>query len=93
MDLGKIKLELKRMQARATISPENTNKSTYYESPELKLILAAQRREELQQEGDKLDEMIIKKENEIQTMRQTLTQLNALNSMSRKAAKASRITT
>ena len=93
MDLGKIKLELKRMQARATISPENTNKSTYYESSELKLILAAQRREELQQEGDKLDEMIIKKENEIQTMRQTLTQLNALNSMSRKAAKASRITT
>jgi hypothetical protein len=50
-----------------------------YESPELKLILAAQRREELQREGDKLDATIQAKENDIKMMQRTLMQLKEMN--------------
>ena len=85
MDLGKMKLELKRLVGRAK-SPSEDSKE--YESPELKLILAAQRREELQEEGDRLDEAIVKKEKEIRKMRQTLEQLKEMNAMARKTAKA-----
>ena len=87
MDLGKVKLMLEKTKSKyETVSLTNTSKD--YESPELKLILAAQRREELQQEGDKLDDTITKKEKEIRTMKQTLDQLKELNSVARRQAKA-----
>ncbi len=80
MDLGKVKLTLEKTKSKyETISSANSSKDNDYESPELKLILAAQRREELQQEGDKLDETIMKKEREIRTMKQTLEQLKQWN--------------
>ncbi|EJK77561.1 hypothetical protein THAOC_00600 [Thalassiosira oceanica] len=49
------------------------------ESPELKLIFAAQKREELHQQGDKLDQTIQRKEKEIKTMKKTLAQLREQN--------------
>jgi chromosome segregation ATPase len=58
----------------------NSKEGEGYESPELKLILAAQKRQELQQEGDALDETIRTKEMEIRTMKNTLVQLQERNS-------------
>jgi len=85
MDLGKVKLTLEKTKSKyETVRSANASKGNDYESPELKLILAAQRREELQQEGDKLDETIMKKENEILTMKQTLEQLKDMNRMQAK---------
>lgn len=82
VELGKVKAGLERIIAKYNIiSAVNARKGEGegYESPELKLILAAQRREELQREGDKLDATIQQKENEIRTMKQTLTQLRGVN--------------
>ncbi|KAL7441414.1 hypothetical protein ACHAXM_007821 [Skeletonema potamos] len=85
MDLGKVKLTLEKTKSKyETVRSANASKGNDYKSPELKLILAAQRREELQQEGDKLDETIMKKENEILTMKQTLEQLKDMNRMQAK---------
>lgn len=82
IDLGKLKIMLEKTKSKYDmVSSVNARKGEGegYESPELKLILAAQRREELQQEGDKLDETIQMKENEIKTMQKTLTQLKEMN--------------
>ena len=86
MDLGKVKLLLDKTKSKyETIS--STNSKGKYESPEFKLILAAQRREELQQEGDQLDETIMRKEKEIQKMKLTLEQLKEANIIARKQAR------
>lgn len=80
--LGKLKIVLDKTKARYDmVSSVNASKGDGegFESPELKLILAAQKREEMQQEGDKLDETIQMKEKEIKTMQKTLTQLKELN--------------
>ena len=82
INLGKLKVALDKTKAKYdTVSAVNARKGEGegYESPELKLILAAQKREELQQEGDKLDETIQRKEKEIKTMQKTLEQLRARN--------------
>lgn len=82
IDLGKLKVALEKTKAKYDmVSAVNARKGEGegYESPELKLILAAQRREELQQEGDKLDETIQTKEKEIRTMKKTLSQLRERN--------------
>ncbi len=82
VELGKVKAGLEKIMAKySIISSANARKGEGegYESPELKLILAAQRREELQREGNKLDATIQQKENEIRTMKQTLTQLRGVN--------------
>lgn len=86
MDLGKVKLMLEKTKSKyETITSMNSKGN--YESPEFKLILAAQRREELQQEGDKLDETIMRKEKEIHKMKLTLEQLKQTNSIARKQAR------
>lgn len=80
--LGKLKIVLDKTKAKYDmVSSVNASKGegARFESPELKLILAAQKREELQQEGDKVDETIQMKEKEIKTMQKTLTQLKELN--------------
>jgi chromosome segregation ATPase len=80
--LGKLKIVLDKTKAKYDmVSSVNASKGEGegFESPELKLILAAQKREELQQEGDKVDETIQMKEKEIKTMQKTLTQLKELN--------------
>ena len=80
--LGKLKIVLDKTKAKYDmVSSVNRSKGEGegFESPELKLILAGQKREELQQEGDKLDETIQTKEKEIRTMQKTLTQLKELN--------------
>ena len=82
IDLGKLKVSLEKTKAKYDmVSAINAGKGggEGFESPELKLILAAQKREELQQEGDKLDDTIQKKEKEIRTMKKTLTQLRERN--------------
>ena len=82
IDLGKRKVALEKTKAKYDmVSAINAGKGEGegFESPELKLILAAQKREELQQEGDKIDETIQKKEKEIRTMKKTLTQLRERN--------------
>lgn len=82
VELGKSKTGLEKTKAKYdTISAVNAKKGEGegYESPELKLILAAQRREELQREGDKLDATIQQKENEIRTMKQTVAHLRGVN--------------
>jgi len=82
IDLGKLKVTLEKTKSKYDmVRAANAGKGggNGYESPELKLILAAQRREELQQEGDKLDDTIQKKEKEIRTMKKTLTQLRERN--------------
>ena len=82
IELGKAKSGLEKTKAKYNvISAVNARKGEGegYESPELKLILAAQRREELQREGDKLDATIQQKENEIKTMKQTVAQLQGVN--------------
>ena len=82
IELGKAKAGLEKTKAKYNvISAVNARKGEGegYESPELKLILAAQRREELQREGDKLDATIQQKENEIKTMKQTVAQLRGVN--------------
>ncbi len=64
IELGKAKSGLEKTKAKYNvISAVNARKGEGegYESPELKLILAAQRREELQREGDKLDATIQQK--------------------------------
>ena len=64
IELGKAKAGLEKTKAKYNvISAVNARKGEGegYESPELKLILAAQRREELQREGDKLDATIQQK--------------------------------
>jgi chromosome segregation ATPase len=83
VELGKAKIGLEKTKAKFNvISAVNARKGKgeEYESPELKLILAAQRREELQREGDKLDASIQQKENEIRTLKQTVAQLREVNS-------------
>ena len=80
--LGKLKIVLDKTKAKYDmVSSVNASKGEGegFDSPELKLILAAQNREELQQEGDKVDETIQMKEKEIKTMQKTLTQLQELN--------------
>ena len=82
IDFGKLKVALEKTKAKYDmVSSVNARKGggEGYESPELKLILAAQRREELQQEGDTLDDTIQKKEKEIHTMKKTCTQLRERN--------------
>jgi chromosome segregation ATPase len=82
IDLGRMKVSLEKIKSKHDmISLVNAGKGEGegVESPELKLILAAQKREELQQEGDKLDETIQKKEKEIRTMKKTLVQLRERN--------------
>ena len=80
IDLGKRKVALEKTKAKYDmVSAINVGEGEGFESPELKLILAAQKREELQQEGDKIDETIQKKEKEIRTMKKTLTQLRERN--------------
>ena len=82
IELGKAKSGLEKTKAKYNvISAVNARKGEGegYESPELKLILAAQRREELQREGDKLDATIQQKENEIKTMKQAVAQLRGVN--------------
>lgn len=78
IDLGKLKVALEKTKAKYDMVSA-INAGGGFESPELKLILAAQKREEMQQEGDKLDETIQKKEKEIKTMKKTLTQLRERN--------------
>ncbi len=83
VEIGKAKTRLQKTKAKYNvISAVNARKGKgeEYESPELKLILAAQRRDELQLEGDKLDATIQQKENEIKTMKQTVAQLREMNS-------------
>jgi len=78
--LGKLKVTVEKTKAKYDmVSAVNAGEGGGFESPELKLILAAQKREELQQEGDKLDGTIQKKEKEIKTMKKTLTQLRERN--------------
>ena len=80
--LGKLKIVLDKTKAKYDmVSVVNAKKGEGegFESPELKLILAAQKREELQQEGDMLDETIQKKEKEIKSLEKTLMQLKELN--------------
>ncbi len=82
VELGKVKAGLEKTKAKYnTISEVNARKGEGegFETPELKLILAAQRREELQREGDTIDKTIQLKENEIRMMQQTLTQLRGIN--------------
>lgn len=80
IDLGRMKVSLEKIKSKHDmIRLVNAGKGEGVESPELKLILAAQKREELQQEGDKLDETIQKKEKEIRTMKKTLVQLRERN--------------
>lgn len=81
-DLGKMKVYLNKIKSKCgMISFVNAGKgeSDKYESPEYKLIMAAQKREELQQEGDLLDETIQKKETEVRSMRKTLMELRQRN--------------
>jgi chromosome segregation ATPase len=80
--LGKLKIVLDKTKAKydmVSVVNAKRGEGEGFESPELKLILAAQRREELQQEGDKLDETIQKKEKEIKSLEKTLMQLKELN--------------
>lgn len=80
IDLGRMKVSLEKIKSKHDmIRLVNAGKGEGVESPELKLILVAQKREELQQEGDKLDETIQKKEKEIRTMKKTLVQLRERN--------------
>ncbi len=81
-NLGKLKVSLDKIKSKHNmISSVNAGKveSEKYESPEYKLILAAQKREELQQEGDLLDETIQKKEKEVHSMKKTLVELRQRN--------------
>lgn len=72
IDLGKVRLLLNKTRSKyETMTKSEGN----YESPEFKLILAAQRREELQQEGDQLDETIMRKEEEVRKLQLTLEEL------------------
>ena len=90
IDLGKLKVALEKTKAKYDmISAVNAGKGggEGFESPELMLILAAQRREELHQEGDKLDDTIQKKEKEIRTMKRTLAQLRERNTNFRSSFK------
>eukprot|EP00804_Cyclotella_cryptica_P030290 CCRYP_019230-RA/>CCRYP_019230-RA protein AED:0.00 eAED:0.00 QI:1671/1/1/1/0/0/2/16/518 len=82
IDVGRLKMALEKVQSKYDmVRSLNAGKDEGggIESPELRLILAAQKREELQQEGDALDEAIRKKEMEIRTMKKTLTQLRERN--------------
>jgi multidrug resistance efflux pump len=82
IDLGRLKVVLEKTKSKyMMVSSVNARKGEGegYESPELKLILAAQRREELQREGDKLDATIQAKENDIKMMQRTLVQLKEMN--------------
>ena len=82
MDVGRLKIALEKVESKYNTirSINNAGKeSEDYQSPELKLILAAQKRQELQEEGDQLDETIRKKEVEIRTMKKTLVQLRERN--------------
>jgi chromosome segregation ATPase len=82
IDVGRLKMALEKVESKYNTirSINNAGKeSDDYQSPELKLILAAQRRQELQEEGDALDETIRKKETEIRTMKKTLVQLRERN--------------
>lgn len=82
IDVGRLKMALEKVELKynTIMSINNAGKeSDDYQSPELKLILAAQKRQELQEEGDKLDETIRKKEMEIRTMKKTLVQLRERN--------------
>ena len=82
IELGKMRVTLDKIKSKYEIvSAANAGKGEGegFESPEYKLILAAQKREELQQDGDKLDETIQNKENEIRTMKKTLAQLRDRN--------------
>ena len=82
IDLGRLKMTLEKVESKYnTIRSINHagKDSDDYQSPELKLILAAQKRQELQEEGDELDEIIRKKEMEIRTMKKTLVQLRERN--------------
>jgi chromosome segregation ATPase len=82
IDVGRLKIALEKIESKYNTirSINNAGKeSGDYQSPELKLILAAQKRQELQEEGDKLDETIRKKEMEIRTMKKTLVQLRERN--------------
>ena len=81
IDLGRLKMTLEKVQSKYDmVRSINSKEGEGYESPELKLILAAQKRQELQQEGDALDETIRTKEMEIRTMKNTLVQLQERNS-------------
>jgi len=82
IDLGRLKVVLEKTKSKyMMVSSVNARKGEGegYESPELKLILSAQRREELQREGDKLDATIQAKENDIKMMQRTLMQLKEMN--------------
>ena len=82
VELGKLKVALDKTKAKHDmISSANAGRGLGEggESPELKLILAAQKREELHQQGDKLDQTIQRKEREIKTMKKTLLQLREQN--------------
>ena len=82
IDVGRLKMALEKIESKYNTirSINNAGKeSDDYQSPELKLILAAQKRQELQEEGDQLDETIRKKEVEIRTMKRTLVQLRERN--------------
>jgi hypothetical protein len=82
IDVGRLKMALEKVELKynTIMSINNAGKeSDDYQSPELKLILAAQKRQELQEKGDKLDETIRKKEMEIRTMKKTLVQLRERN--------------
>lgn len=82
IDFGRLKMTLEKVESKYnTIRSINHagKDSDDYQSPELKLILAAQKRQELQEEGDELDETIRKKENEIRSMKKTLVQLRERN--------------
>lgn len=82
IELGKLKVALDKTRAKHDmISSANAGRGQGGddESPELKLIFAAQKREELHQQGDKLDQTIQRKEKEIKTMKKTLAQLREQN--------------
>ncbi|KAL9190836.1 hypothetical protein ACHAXT_000542 [Thalassiosira profunda] len=83
VQLGKLKVAVDKTKSKYDmISGINASKGEGegYESPELKLILAAQKRAELLQEGDALDETIVRKEKEVKSMKKTLSQLKQRNS-------------
>ena len=83
IELGKLKVALDKTRAKhEMISSANSGRrgqGEEDESPELKLIIAAQKREELHQQGDELDQTIQRKEKEIKTMKKTLAQLREQN--------------
>ena len=84
MELGKAKLTLEKTRSKYEAISLTNGKG---EDPTLKLILAAQRREELQQEGDKLDAIIVAKEKEIKMMTKTCKELREANALARKQSR------